>query len=102
MQNGSSMEPEFANILLQGHGIPNLHLNYPGISIAYWMDKDHLDSISWGEIKTAFETGISHTALANASRLLISFEDSIQPLTYLPATRPSCLLGDETEASVNQ
>jgi hypothetical protein len=96
------MEAEFANILLQGHGIPNLHLNYPGISIAYWMDKEYLDSISWDETKTAFETGVSHAALANASRLLISFEDSIQPLTYLPETRPSCLLGDDSEDSINQ
>ncbi|KAG1077826.1 hypothetical protein G6F42_024594 [Rhizopus arrhizus] len=97
-----SMEPEFKNVLLQGHGVPNLHLNYPGISIAYWMDKEHVDSVAWEEAKTAFETGISHTALAEASRLLISFEDSIQPVTYLPSSRPSCLLGNDSEDSIDQ
>ncbi|KAI8641571.1 mediator of RNA polymerase II transcription subunit 1-domain-containing protein, partial [Parasitella parasitica] len=96
-----SVEPELTNVLTQGHGIPNLHLNYPGISIAYWMDKEHMDSINWQEVKTTFETGISHSALANTSRLLISFEDSIQPLTYIPESRPSCLLGNEAEDSID-
>ncbi|CEP12406.1 hypothetical protein [Parasitella parasitica] len=94
-------QPELANILMQGHGIPNLHLNYPGVSIAYWMDKKDRDSANWQEVKTAFDNGISHSALANTSRLLISFEDSIQPLTYLPESRPSCLLGNEAEDSID-
>ncbi|GAN00585.1 hypothetical protein MAM1_0001c00007 [Mucor ambiguus] len=97
-----SMEPEFKNVLLQGHGVPNLHLNYPGISIAYWMDKEHVDNVPWEDAKSAFETGINHAALAEASRLLLSFEDSIQPVTYLPASRPSCLLGSDSEDSIDQ
>ncbi|CAO3631407.1 unnamed protein product [Mucor fragilis] len=97
-----SMEPEFRNVLVQGHGVPNLHLNYPGISIAYWMDKEHMDNVPWEEAKSAFETGISHAALAEASRLLLSFEDSIEPVTYLPASRPSCLLGSDSEEAFDQ
>jgi hypothetical protein len=97
------MESDMKTILLEGHGIPNLHLDYPGISIAYWMCKKATDGSNWEEIKQSFEKGENHPSLSNSSKLLISFEDSIQPMHYLPTTRSGYLLEfDETEASVRE
>lgn len=97
------MESDLTTVLLEGHGIPNLHLDYPGISIAYWMCKQAIDSSNWNEIKHAFQKGENHPALSNSSKLLISFEDSIQTLCYVPPSRSGYLLeSNETEESVNE
>jgi hypothetical protein len=95
------MESDLTNVLLEGHGIPNMHLDYPGISIAYWMDKEAIKSSDWNGIKQSFEKGENNPSLSNSSKLLISFEDSIQPMYFLPASRSGYLLEfDETEDSV--
>lgn len=83
---------DLSTVLLEGHGIPTLYLNYPGISISYWMNKQDLNSTSWDEVRSALDNKQSHIALLNTSRLLISFEDSIQPIQYLPSSRTSYIL----------
>lgn len=99
----SSMESDLTTVLLEGHGIPNLHLDYPGISIAYWMCKRAIDSSQWHDIKQAFQQGQNHPALSNSSKLLISFEDSIQLQSYLPSSRSGYLLQpNENEDSINE
>lgn len=88
---------------MEGHGIPNLHLDYPGISISYWMCKNAIGNSNWDQIQRAFEMGQNDPALHNTSKLLISFEDSIQPMCYLPESRPRYLLGfDESEESIKE
>lgn len=97
----SNAESNFEKVLLEGHGVPNLHLDYPGISIAYWMDKKVIEGCNWTEMKESFEKNENHPSLSNASKLLLSFEDSIQPMCYLPPSRDSYLLNyNENEASV--
>ncbi|KAI7899121.1 uncharacterized protein BX663DRAFT_488644 [Cokeromyces recurvatus] len=103
-QQEISMESDASVILLEGHGIPTFHLGYPGISIAYWMNKEQIKSIDWEEVKTSlFDKSQSHPLLSLASRVLITFEDSIQLMYYLPTqSRTSYLLGfEETEESIN-
>jgi hypothetical protein len=89
------MDSNLSKVLLEGHGIPTLYLNYPGISISYWMTREDLNSTSWDEVKSAFDNKQSHPALLNTSRLLISFEDSIQPIQYLPPSISSYLIQPE-------
>jgi hypothetical protein len=97
------MESDASIVLLEGHGIPSLHLTYPGISVAYWMDKENVIDTHWSEIKSSFEQDQNHASLLNTCRLLISFEDSIQPMHYLPASRPDYLIKlEDTEESVTE
>lgn len=97
------MESDLTVVLLEGHGIPNLHLDYPGISIAYWMCKQDMVNTKWHEIQHAFQKDENHPALSNSSKLLISFEDSIQPQCYLPPSRSGYLLQPtESEESINE
>lgn len=97
------MESDLTSVLLEGHGIPNLHLDYSGISIAYWMDKEAIKTSNWNGIQQSFEKGENHASLYNSSRLLISFEDAIQPMHFLPATRSAYLLQfDESEESIEE
>ncbi|GAA5794946.1 hypothetical protein HPULCUR_000296 [Helicostylum pulchrum] len=99
----TSIESNLKSVLLEGHGIPNLHLDYPGISISYWMCKNAISGSNWDQIQQAFEMGQNDPALHNTSKLLISFEDSIQPMCYLPASRPRYSLGfDESEESIKE
>ncbi|KAI8984722.1 mediator of RNA polymerase II transcription subunit 1-domain-containing protein [Mycotypha africana] len=98
-----SIKPDMACILVEGHGIPSLHFNFPGISIAYWMDIDMINQTTWDEVKTAFDNGENPLQLADSHRLLLSFETSIQLIPYLPSTRSSYLISmEETEESIDQ
>jgi hypothetical protein len=97
------MESDPSIVLLEGHGIPSLHLQYPGISIAYWMNRQDVIDSHWSEIKSSFEQGQNHPSLSNTFRLLVSFEDSIQPMCYLPASKPNYLMKKEdTEESITE
>lgn len=90
-------------VLLDGHGIPSLHLDYPGISIAYWMDKKVINGANWEEIQQSFENNENNPALSNTSKLLLSFEDSIQPMCYLPPSRSAYLLDfHENEETIRE
>ncbi|KAI8885357.1 hypothetical protein K501DRAFT_180104, partial [Backusella circina FSU 941] len=90
-------------VLMEGHGIPCLHLDYPGISICYWIDQHTVYKNNWDSVKGDFEGGISCPSLSKASKLLISFEESIQPMFCLSASKPHYLLGlEETEDSVKE
>ncbi|KAL4210481.1 mediator of RNA polymerase II transcription subunit 1-domain-containing protein [Rhizopus microsporus] len=96
------VESDLLTVLLEGHGIPCLHLNYPGISICYWVDKFHND-IDWEQVKEQYiQRDKYHPILSQSSKLLISFEDCIQEMHYLPTTRSSYLLEfDETEEDID-
>lgn len=100
----ASMDSDISKALLEGHGVPTLYLDYTGISISYWMSIEDLRSTSWDEVKSAFDNNQNHAALLNTSRLLISFEDSIQPNQYLPPSRASYLLqpGETVEIIPNR
>ncbi|RCH88753.1 hypothetical protein CU097_004074, partial [Rhizopus azygosporus] len=100
--NELQVEPDLLTILLEGHGIPCLHLNYPGISICYWVDKSHND-IDWEQVKEQYiQRDEYHLILSQSSKLLISFEDCIQEMHYLPTTRSNYLLEfDETEEDID-
>ncbi|CEG66098.1 hypothetical protein RMATCC62417_02741 [Rhizopus microsporus] len=100
--NELQVEPDLLTILLEGHGIPCLHLNYPGISICYWVDKSHND-IDWEQVKEQYiQRDEYHPILSQSSKLLISFEDCIQEMHYLPTTRSNYLLEfDETEEDID-
>jgi hypothetical protein len=88
---------------MEGHGIPCLHLDYPGISICYWIDQNTVYNNNWEATKIDFEGGGNNSSLSKASKLLISFEESIQPMICLPASKPHYLLGfEETEDSVKE
>ncbi|KAI9365745.1 hypothetical protein BD770DRAFT_312536 [Pilaira anomala] len=97
------IEANLKTVLLEGHGIPNLHLDYPGISISYWMSKQAINHNNWSQMEQAFQNDETDPALSNSCKLLISFEDSIQPMCYLPPSRFTYLLGfDETEESIKE
>ncbi|KAI8372354.1 mediator of RNA polymerase II transcription subunit 1-domain-containing protein [Choanephora cucurbitarum] len=69
------------DVLLEGHGVPLQHIHYPGLSIAYWMDSQLLLN----------NQQPTETSFAQAARLLLSFEDSIQTTHYLPKSHTSYL-----------
>ncbi|KAG1057383.1 hypothetical protein G6F43_000788 [Rhizopus delemar] len=99
----SEIEFDFSSILTEGHGIPCLHLSYPGISIAYWLDKPTIASTDWNQVKQLLQQNENHDVLLRASKILISFEDSTQLMHYLPLSRPNYLLAfDETEDSIKE
>lgn len=99
----SAIVSNLETVLLDGHGIPSLHLDYPGISIAYWMDKKVINGCNWEEIQQSFENNENHPALSNTSKLLLSFEDSIQPMCYLPPSRSAYLLDfHENEETIRE
>ncbi|KAI8994632.1 mediator of RNA polymerase II transcription subunit 1-domain-containing protein [Pilobolus umbonatus] len=96
-----SMESDLSIVLLEGHGIPCLHLDYPGISINYWMDKYTTINTHWDEVNHYIQRDETHPILSKAHKLLISFEDFSQPIYYLPPSRSHYLLNyDDTEESV--
>lgn len=45
------------SVLMEGHGIPSLYLNYPSVSIAYWIDKGKSSTIDWDEVGNHIESG---------------------------------------------
>ncbi|CAO3668612.1 unnamed protein product [Rhizopus stolonifer] len=101
--NESEIEPDFLTVLTEGHGVPCLHLSYPGISLAYWLDKSATTNTDWNQVQESFQQNKNHPILFNASKLLISFENSVQSMHYPPPSRPTYLLGfDETEESVKE
>ncbi|KAI8062836.1 uncharacterized protein B0P05DRAFT_574427 [Gilbertella persicaria] len=68
-----AMVSDESRVLLEGHGMPMQHLDYP--------DKETIKS-------NTLEN-------RNTSRLLLSFEDSVQPMYYLPPSQSSYLAGYE-------
>ncbi|KAI9279811.1 mediator of RNA polymerase II transcription subunit 1-domain-containing protein [Sporodiniella umbellata] len=101
--NESEIEPDFSTVLTEGHGIPCMNLDYPGISLAYWLEKSTAVDVDWSEVQESFRDKKNHPILSKASRLLISFENSVQPMYYLPSSRPSYLLKfDETDEDIDE
>lgn len=41
---------DMASVLMEGHGIPNQHFDYPGLSISYWMCKELVLGNDWSEV----------------------------------------------------
>lgn len=74
---------------MEGHGIPCRHLDYPGLSIAYFIDKPSLLGTDWTALQSL---SADQTALLGAARLLISFEEAEMPQSFLPPGRKQFLL----------
>ncbi|KAI8081280.1 uncharacterized protein BX664DRAFT_366728 [Halteromyces radiatus] len=90
------------DVLLEGHGVPSFNLDYPGISIAYWIDKVKAKDIDWDDVRTSVENGKDHTALLQAAKILISFEESKTLQQFLPSHRSNYMLAfDELEETIN-
>ena len=49
---------DVASVLMEGHGIPNKHLDYPGLSISYWISKEHFLGSDWEAVQEATEKGM--------------------------------------------
>ncbi|KAI8377586.1 uncharacterized protein BYT42DRAFT_497464 [Radiomyces spectabilis] len=89
---------DMGTILMEGHGVPSLYLDYPGLSIAYWIDKKSMLDTDWESVRKSVENGDKHTALRPAAKLNISFEASEQSHYFLPPSRTRYLLSlEETE-----
>ncbi|KAI8063810.1 mediator of RNA polymerase II transcription subunit 1-domain-containing protein [Gongronella butleri] len=100
-QETLQLSNQLSQVLLEGHGIPCLNLNAPGIAITYWMDKEKRDKCNWDQVDTDINQGKSPLSLLVASSLTIGFEESTHPRQYLPADRTSFLVGfQETEESI--
>ncbi|ORZ18908.1 hypothetical protein BCR42DRAFT_478055 [Absidia repens] len=91
------------DVLLDGHGIPSLYLDYPGISIAYWINKTKAKTIDWDDVRDTVEQKKIHPSLRQAAKLLISFEESKTSQYFLPPYRSNYMLTfDECEDSINE
>ncbi|CAO3608624.1 unnamed protein product [Cunninghamella echinulata] len=88
-------------VLLEGHGIPSLYLNYPSVSIAYWIDKGKSSTIDWDDVGNHIESGKHHPSLSEAATLFISFEESKSLHQFLPPHRSNYMLSsDEIEDDI--
>ncbi|KAF7731884.1 hypothetical protein EC973_007715 [Apophysomyces ossiformis] len=95
------LSEDVAGVLMEGHGIPNLYLDYPGITLSYWIQKEILENTNWEEVRQQLEQDQNPPSLSEAAKLQISFEESLELQTFLPSSRKSYLLGfDETEDSI--
>ncbi|KAG0175982.1 hypothetical protein DFQ29_006719 [Apophysomyces sp. BC1021] len=95
------LSEDVASVLMEGHGIPNLYLDYPGITLSYWIQKEFMLGTNWDEVRQQLEQDQNHPSLSRAAKLQISFEESLNPQSFLPPSRKNYLLGfDETEDSV--
>ncbi|KAI9256577.1 mediator of RNA polymerase II transcription subunit 1-domain-containing protein [Phascolomyces articulosus] len=86
---------DIASVLMEGHGIPNKHLDYPGLSISYWISKEHFLGSDWESVQETTEKGENHILLSDTAKVLISFEESQQPQSFIPPNRKHYMLGFE-------
>ncbi|KAI7885606.1 hypothetical protein K492DRAFT_141418 [Lichtheimia hyalospora FSU 10163] len=94
---------DMASVLMEGHGIPNQHFDYPGLSISYWMCKALVLGNDWDEVHGYITESKSHPSFSHASKLLISFEDSQKLNSFIPPTRNKYLLEyDESQDAVKE
>lgn len=62
-----------------------------------------MNGCNWEEMQRSFENNENHHSLSNTSKLLLSFEDSIQPMCYLPPSRSAYLLDfHENEETIRE
>ncbi|KAI8337588.1 hypothetical protein BC941DRAFT_352892 [Chlamydoabsidia padenii] len=102
-QEALLLSNDILGVLSEGHGVPNLFLDYPGISIAYWVDKLKAKTIDWNSVGAAIEEGKVHSSLRDTAKLHISFEESQAPHYFLPPHRSNYMLAfDETEESISE
>jgi hypothetical protein len=111
-------------VLNNGHGIPQMHIDHPGLSIFFWAGPVEVLETEWGQLEASIENGKSqsgavqwslyslHTqnqpysaeipvTLKNAMKMWISYEDSNTMTTYPPASKAHFLLSfDETLESI--
>lgn len=46
-----------AYVLNNGHGIPQMHLVHPGVSIYFWAGPTDLLETEWGQLQASIENG---------------------------------------------
>ncbi|KAI9492303.1 mediator of RNA polymerase II transcription subunit 1-domain-containing protein [Zychaea mexicana] len=81
------LSKDVASVLMEGHGVPNKHLDYPGLSISYWISKELFLGSDWEAVGEAIEKDENHPLLSNTAKVLISFEESQQPQYFIPTQR---------------
>ncbi|KAG2219623.1 hypothetical protein INT45_011348 [Circinella minor] len=86
---------DIASVLMEGHGIPNKHLDYPGLSISYWISKEHFLGSDWEAVQETTEKGENHPLLLETAKVLISFEESERPQSFIPPNRKHYMLDFE-------
>ncbi|KAI8146298.1 mediator of RNA polymerase II transcription subunit 1-domain-containing protein [Fennellomyces sp. T-0311] len=94
---------DIASVLMEGHGIPNQHLDYPGLSISYWVSKERFLGSNWEDVRESIENGENNPLLLNTAKVMISFEDSQQSQSFIPPGRKHYMLDfDESIDSIKE
>lgn len=44
-------------MLMEGHGLPSYHLDFPGLSIAYWISKELVIGNDWAAVRSSIGKG---------------------------------------------
>ncbi|KAI9012077.1 hypothetical protein CLU79DRAFT_771211 [Phycomyces nitens] len=97
------LDDNLASVLMEGHGIPSMYLDNPGISISYWIDKKYVLGGNWKAVQESIDKDQNNQLLHKSHKLVLSFEASLHPQQFLPPSRTNYLLGfDETEDSVQE
>ncbi|CAO3678772.1 unnamed protein product [Umbelopsis vinacea] len=89
------------NVLNNGHGIPQMHFQHPGLSIYFWAGPVDMLETQWGQLQVSIDNAEIPSTLKEASRMWITFADSSNLITYPPASKSHYLLSfDETQDSM--
>lgn len=51
----ASNDPE--NVLNNGHGIPQMHFQHPGLSIYFWAGPVDMLETQWGQLQASIDNG---------------------------------------------
>lgn len=43
---------------MEGHGLPSYHLDFPGLSIAYWISKELVIGNDWAAVRSSIGKGM--------------------------------------------
>lgn len=90
-----------AQVMNNGHGIPQMHVDHPGLSIFFWAGPVEMLETEWGQLEASIENAEIPATLKTAAKMWISYEDSNTMTTYPPEAKPHYLLSfDETLESI--
>ncbi|CAG8501940.1 14005_t:CDS:2, partial [Acaulospora colombiana] len=92
----SASKGDIPQVLLDGHGIPLLHVERVGPSIAYWAPKSRIIETNWNVVKYIMERGENCDYARPFHRLWIMMEESKSPHVFLPSERNQYLI-DESD-----
>ncbi|KAG2177123.1 hypothetical protein INT43_007779 [Umbelopsis isabellina] len=88
-------------VMNNGHGIPQMHVDHPGLSIFFWAGPVEMLETEWGQLEASIENAEIPATLKTATKMWISYEDSNTMTTYPPEAKSHFLLSfDETLESI--